>query len=113
MEPGVIEKACLPFYTTKKAASGSGLGLNQVRNFVCQSGGHVQITSTPCEGTEVGAYLPRLSTAVHGKRISRDRGPSRHSVMCECTFKRLLRDTVGNFEWKQLSRRLRPWRTSF
>jgi len=64
MEPRVLEQACLPFFTTKKIGNGTGLGLTQVRNFVCQSGGHLRITSILGEGTVVRAYLLPCSKAM-------------------------------------------------
>lgn len=69
MSPDVLEKACLPFYTTKGTGEGTGLGLSQVRNFVHQSGGYLQIDSVAGAGTTVRAYLPRWEeTAAAGSR---------------------------------------------
>ncbi len=52
-----------PFFTTKAVGSGSGLGLSMVYGFVRQSGGRVQIESTPGQGTLVRLQLPRAQTA--------------------------------------------------
>ncbi|MGY3436806.1 ATP-binding protein [Marinovum sp. KMM 9879] len=47
-----------PFYTTKPEDQGSGLGLPMVYGFVMQSGGHVQLHSSPDEGTSVQIFFP-------------------------------------------------------
>lgn len=58
--PGdVLKRAFEPFFTTKDVGRGSGLGLAQVYGFANQSGGSVEIESTPGEGTIVSVYLPR------------------------------------------------------
>lgn len=59
MEADVLGHAFEPFFSTKPAGKGSGLGLSMVYGFVKQSGGHVKIYSEPGEGTTVRVYLPR------------------------------------------------------
>ncbi len=58
MAPEVIERVFDPFYTTKPAGQGTGLGMTQVFAFCRQSGGEVQIASTVGEGTSVAMLLP-------------------------------------------------------
>ncbi len=58
MSPAVLERVFDPFYTTKPAGQGTGLGMSQVFAFCRQSGGEVQISSTEGEGTSVAMLLP-------------------------------------------------------
>ena len=59
----VIDQVFEPFFSTKSAGEGSGLGLSMVHGFVKQSGGHVRIYSEELHGTTVKLYLPRMTAA--------------------------------------------------
>ncbi|WP_188236681.1 ATP-binding protein [Sphingopyxis sp. LK2115] len=72
MTPDVLERVFDPFYTTKPAGQGTGLGMSQVFAFCRQSGGEVQIASTEGEGTTVAMLLP-VASAAHG--IADDAAP--------------------------------------
>jgi PAS domain S-box-containing protein len=57
--PDLLARVCEPFFTTKPAGKGSGLGLSMVYGFARQSGGHLKIYSEVGHGTTVRLYLPR------------------------------------------------------
>jgi CheY-like chemotaxis protein len=56
--PELIERVTEPFFTTKAAGHGTGLGLSMVAGFVEQSGGVFRIRSERGKGTEVEMTLP-------------------------------------------------------
>jgi PAS domain S-box-containing protein len=58
MTADVLAKAFEPFYTTKPLGQGTGLGLSMIYGFARQSGGSVQIQSSPGKGTVVRLCLP-------------------------------------------------------
>ncbi|MFC4728992.1 response regulator [Coralloluteibacterium thermophilus] len=63
MSRDVVDKVFEPFFTTKPPGQGTGLGLSMVYGFVKQSGGDIEIASTPGEGTLVRLLLPRAHDA--------------------------------------------------
>jgi len=63
MVPDVLARAREPFFTTKPPGVGTGLGLALAHSFAEQSGGCLEISSTPGEGTVVTLVLPAAGTA--------------------------------------------------
>ena len=61
--PDVLSQVTEPFFTTKAVGEGSGLGLSMARGFAEQSGGALDIRSTPGVGTKVWIYLPVAEAA--------------------------------------------------
>jgi signal transduction histidine kinase len=63
MPEEVLSQAFTPYFTTKAAGSGVGLGLAQVRRFAEARGGAVGIESERGAGTLVRLFLPRVRAA--------------------------------------------------
>ncbi|WP_425051240.1 ATP-binding protein [Psychromarinibacter sp. S121] len=63
MSHDIQRKAREPFYTTRRAKGGSGLGLSMVDNLARRVGGRLDIRSAPGEGTEIKMVLPRSGEA--------------------------------------------------
>ncbi|MEM6677170.1 MAG: response regulator [Pseudomonadota bacterium] len=63
MAPNVLEKALDPYFTTKQEGEGSGLGLSVVRGFVKQSGGAIELHSTPYNGAVIKLFFPIHASA--------------------------------------------------
>ncbi|KER74194.1 hypothetical protein HR51_03740 [Burkholderia cepacia] len=59
--PVLLDKVIEPFFTTKAAGEGSGLGLSSVYGFVRQSGGDLRIHSEVGQGTRVDLWLPECA----------------------------------------------------
>jgi len=58
MDAATRQRAMEPFFTTKDAGEGTGLGLSVVHGIVTDHGGAVRIDSDPGEGTVVSLTLP-------------------------------------------------------
>jgi signal transduction histidine kinase/ActR/RegA family two-component response regulator len=58
MDQRLLTRVLEPFFSTKPAGQGTGLGLSMAKGFAEQSGGGLTIDSTPGRGTMVHLWLP-------------------------------------------------------
>jgi CheY-like chemotaxis protein len=75
MDAATLARAAEPFYTTKAAGAGTGLGLSMVKGFAEQSGGGLSIASTPGQGTTVTFWLPEAHVDAAAPRPAPTRVP--------------------------------------
>ncbi|MBN3767713.1 PAS domain S-box protein [Burkholderia sp. Ac-20365] len=80
MSAEIADRAFDPFFTTKPEGEGTGLGLSMAYGFVLQSGGHIELASTPGVGTTVTIYLPRSLQAPVARPAAQSEHDSEESL---------------------------------
>jgi signal transduction histidine kinase len=85
MDDATMARAAEPFFTTKGAGAGTGLGLSMVDGLVAQSGGAMRIKSRPGSGTTIELWLPiwqgAEAKADETRRKRRSTRPSAYNVL--------------------------------
>jgi signal transduction histidine kinase/CheY-like chemotaxis protein len=75
MDEATLARATEPFFTTKPAGKGTGLGLPMVQGLALGSGGHFLLRSVPGIGTEAELWLPQ-APAEAAAEAPADQGPA-------------------------------------
>lgn len=71
MPEGIRQRIFEPFYTTKPADEGTGLGLTVIHDLVDQAGGTIKADSSPGAGTTFSILLPMARHAIAEAHSSR------------------------------------------
>ncbi|MCQ2028476.1 response regulator [Stutzerimonas zhaodongensis] len=82
MTPEILARATEPFFTTKGPGKGTGLGLSMAHGLAEQSGGRLQVHSTPEKGTTIELWLPlsTMSAEKHDVENSENSGNHAHAL---------------------------------
>jgi PAS domain S-box-containing protein len=103
----VMERMFEPFFSTKEAGRGSGMGLAMVHGIVHENGGHIAVDASP-SGTTFRIYLPPMVDGKAAGRVAEGAGAGAPAPRRSLSGRVLIVDderVVGNF----MSELLQGW----
>ncbi len=92
MDEETLARAAEPFFTTKGLGKGTGLGLSMVHGLAAQSGGVLQLYSTPGEGTIAELWLPVADVDVSERPVVERAGKAGADIEAAASLRILVVD---------------------
>ena len=99
MDSETLQHATEPFFSTKPRSRGTGLGLSVARGFAEQSGGGLQLVSSPGQGATARLWFP-VAAAVDDATDAAGTGPSIVLVDDDADVREVIADILATWGCK-------------